>query len=203
MADVDLGGRRLEVRKYKPRRIMSITKVLRGKEYSFETKPGLFSKNEVDQGSELLINTMMIEPHDIVLDLGCGYGAIGLVAANLAHLGKVYMADTDVRAVKFSKLNAKLNTVENVEILASDGFEGMPDIEFNVIVSNPPSHLPKETIREFVEGAMKQLKKGGRVYFVTERRIQPMVQREFERVFGNYEDVASRDQYVVSVAHRR
>lgn len=188
---------------YKPQQNVRFSKVLRGKEYSFDTKPGLFSKNEVDPGSELLINTMIIEPHDIVLDLGCGYGAIGLVAADLAHLGKVYMADTDVRAVTCSKLNAKLNTIENVEILASDGFEGIPDITFDVIVSNPPSHLPKETIREFVEGAVKQLKKGGRVYFVTEKRIQPMVQREFERVFGNYGDVASRDRYVVSVAHRR
>lgn len=177
-----------------------ITATLKGKDFQFETKPGLFSKNEVDAGSKLLIEHMVIKPTDTVLDLGCGYGVIGLVAASAANQGKVYMVDTDIRAVKYSKINASLNKISNVQIVASDGFEELPNIQFDVVVSNPPSHLPKETIIEFIEGARQHLTKGGKLYFVDEKRIKPMIKREFERVFGNYELLSQNSVYVVSAA---
>ena len=177
-----------------------ITTTLRGRNFRFKTKPGLFSKNIVDPGSKLLIEYMVVKSSDTVLDLGCGYGAIGLVAASLANEGKVYMVDTDIRAVKFSKINAFLNKIENVEIIASDGFEELSTMCFDVVLSNPPSHLPKETMIEFIEGAKENLNKGGKLYFVNEKRIQPLVKREFRRVFGNYEWVTQNPQYIVSTA---
>ena len=181
---------------------MRITKLLRDKEYQFETKPGLFSKEQVDAGSELLIETMEIRPTDVVLDIGCGYGPIGLVAANLARDGKVYMVDTDIRAIKYALMNAELNKIKNVEIKASDGFEEVSDITFDLVVSNPPSHVPKETLLEFIQDAKTQLKKNGLILFVTERRIKPLIEREFKRVFGNYEVLATHAQYVVSAAQQ-
>ncbi len=184
------------------RLLMKITKILRDKEYQFETKPGLFSKEQIDAGSELLIETMEIHPTDVVLDIGCGYGAIGLVAANLAKDGKTFMVDTDIRAVKYAKINAELNKIKNVEIKPSDGFEEVSDIKFDLVVSNPPSHVPKETLLEFIQDAKKQLKKNGKLLFVTEKRIKPLIEREFKRVFGNYDVLAARAQYVVSVAHQ-
>ena len=177
-----------------------ITATLRGRNFRFEAKPGLFSKSEVDRGSRLLIEHMHIKSTDTVLDLGCGYDAIGLVAASLANEGKVYMVDTDIRAVKYSKTNASLNKINNVEIIASDGFEELPSIHFDVIFSNPPSHLPKETMIEFIEGAKRELKKGGKLYFVNEKRLKPLIKREFERVFGNYKVVIRDYKYIVSTA---
>jgi 16S rRNA (guanine1207-N2)-methyltransferase len=177
-----------------------ITATLRGNEFRFNTKPGLFSKDEIDAGSRLLIDHMEIRPTDAVIDLGCGYGAIGLVAASLATEGNVYMVDVDIRAVEYSQSNAELNDIKNVKVIASDGFKKVPEIEFDVVVSNPPSHMPKETIIEFIEEAHRRLCKGGRLYFVNERRIRSMIQREFERVFGNYARVAADSQYIVSMA---
>src|SRR3989344_3993019 len=116
---------------------------------------------------------MEIRPTNVVIDLGCGYGVIGLVVASLATEGKVYMVDVDIRGVEYSRSNAELNNIKNVEVIASDGFKQVPEVEFDVVVSNPPSHMPKETIIEFIEGAHKRLRKGGKLYFVNEKRIKP------------------------------
>lgn len=180
---------------------MTIKAILRGKEFVFETKVGFFSKDHVDPGSFLLIENVDVANGDIVVDLGCGYGAVGLSLASLTPKGKVYMVDTDVRAVEYSQRNAKLNQIENVEIIASDGFAKLSKtLKCNLVVSNPPSHTPKETIIEFIEGAKVRLIKGGKLYFVTERRIAPMIKREFMRVFANYDQVATKLQYTLSVA---
>lgn len=177
-----------------------ITAQLRGRDFQFETKPGLFSKDQVDSGSKLLIDSVEVSSNDIVLDIGCGYGVIGLVMATLVNKGKVYLVDTDIRAIKYCKINAKLNGVDNVEIIASDGLEAVPSVQFDIVISNPPSHLPKETMIEFIEDSKKQLKAGGKLYFVNEKRIKPLIKREFMRVFGNHEVVAENSVYVISVA---
>ena len=179
---------------------MRIEAILRGKNYQFETKPGLFSKAEIDGGSQLLIAHMDIGVADVVIDLGCGYGPIGLVAASLASLGKVYMVDTDIRAVKYSRLNAELNNLHNIEVMASDGFESSSGVIFDVVVSHPPTHLPKEIILEFIEGSHRQLRDGGCLYFVTEQRVKSFIKREFLAAFGNYAEVAKGTQHVVSLA---
>lgn len=181
---------------------MDINVEILGRPYTFKTKPGLFSKNEIDPGTLLLIETVEISPSDTVLDLGCGYGPIGIVAAGKAFKGKVYLVDADIRAVKHSEENVKLNNIRNAEVRISDGFDNLKDIEFDLVLSNPPSHMPKETLIEFIEGAFRQLKASGKFYFVTEKRIKPLIKREFERVFGNYEETAQKGVYVVSVARK-
>ena len=179
---------------------MKFQTILSGKEYVFETKTGLFSKNEVDPGTRMLIENVEINPTDIVLDLGCGFGSIGIVAANLANKGKSYMVDVDIRAIKYSQLNAKLNKINNVEILASDGFENLDNLKFDKILSHPPTHAGNETLIEFMEGAKNHLRPDGVLYFVTEKRVKPYINREFERVFGNYQEVASEKDWTLSMA---
>ncbi len=176
---------------------------LRGEHYTFKTKPGLFSHTKLDKGTELLVNIMEIRLGDVVLDLGCGCGVIGIVAAHLARNGKVSMVDTDVRAIKYSKINAELNGITNVEIKASDGFEELDNMQFDVILSNPPNHSPKDTFVEFFEGAKKHLKKNGKLFFVTENRLKPMVKRELERIFGNFEKVASNSEYIIGYSENK
>lgn len=182
---------------------MKVDAVLLGKQYIFETKPGLFSKDKIDSGTQLLIEHMSINKTDSVLDLGCGYGVIGLVAADLASKGIVYMVDTDIRAIKYSKINAKLNNINNVEIIPSDGFDELKGITFDVILSNPPSHTPKETIRELLNGAREQLNPNGKLFFVVERRIKPMYKREVEKAFGDYEEISSGANHVVLLAFNK
>lgn len=143
---------------------------------------------------------MGIQHGDIVLDIGCGYGPIGIVAAALASKGSVYMVDTDIRAVDYTKKNIQLNKVQNAEVYISDGLQTVKDKIFDTILSNPPTHLPKETFIEFIEDSKKQLQGDGKIYFVTEKRLKPLLKREFERVFGNYSQVASGPEHIVGMA---
>lgn len=177
------------------------TQIINGREFIFKTKPGLFSHTKFDSGTKLLIDTMEIRLGDKVLDLGCGYGPIGIVAATLARNNTVYMVDTDIRAVKYAEINAQLNNIQNVEILPSDGFEALNEnLKFDVIVSNPPNHSPKETFIEFFKGAKAHLKKNGKLLFVTERRLTPMVKRELINIFGNFKKKASDSEYIIGLA---
>lgn len=179
---------------------MKFQTTLRGKGYLFETKGGLFSKNEVDPGTRMLIEKMEINPADTVLDMGCGYGPIGIVAASLAKSGKVYMVDVDIRAIKYSQINAELNMADNVEIFGSDGFEKLDGLQFDKIMSHPPTHASNEVLTDFIEGAKEHLKPQGVLYFVTEKRVKPFIRREFERVFGDYEEIASEKEWILSSA---
>lgn len=94
---------------------MKFNVLLRGENYVFETKTGLFSKDRIDDGTKLLIEKMQINPTDTILDLGCGWGPIGIVVTKLANKGKVYMVDIDIRAIKYSQLNAELNNVKKLK----------------------------------------------------------------------------------------
>ncbi len=95
------------------------------------------------------------------------------------------------------------NGVTNVEIVASDGLSSIPnEIKFDVVVSNPPTHQPKETIIEFIEGAYRLLRNGGTLYLVTERRIKPMIEQEVKKVFGCYDLLDSNVQYALSYAQK-
>lgn len=129
--------------------------------YIFETKPGLFSKDRVDLGSGFLIEKMRIKSDDVVLDLGCGYGPIGIVAAKHFNPKMVYLVDTDIRAIKYCERNIELNKIQNAKAVLSDGFENLKGLQFDVVLSNPPSHLPKETILEFLNGSKEHLRLGG------------------------------------------
>lgn len=166
---------------------MRLNVLLRGENFVFETKTGLFSKDRVDDGTRLLIEKMQINPTNTILDLGCGWGPIGISAAKLAYRGKVYMIDTDIRAIKYSLINTKLDNIKNIDIRLSDGFENLGKIKFDVICSNPPSHSANETLIEFMEGSQKQLKNKGKLYLVVEKRISSLIKRELKQVFNNYE----------------
>jgi len=182
---------------------MRINTILRGKKYIFETKLGLFSSNDIDPGTRLLIENMPIDKTDVVLDLGCGYGPVGIVAADLAAKGRVYMVDVDIRAMKYSLINSKLNKVKNVIIKPSDGFEELFGLKFDVVLSNPPSHTHKETIHQFISDAKNYLNSHGELYFVVERRIKPMFKRQLQSVFENYKEVAVGPKHIVVFAYKK
>src|SRR5690606_16616290 len=100
----------------------TVRATLRGQAFVFATDAGVFSKEGIDFGSRLLIETMEVSETDVVLDVGCGYGPIGLSAARLARRGRVTMIDVNERAVRLAEENARANGVDNVEIAQSDLF---------------------------------------------------------------------------------
>ena len=179
-----------------PVKASMIQEWLRGFDLRFETQAGVFSHRELDPGSRLLIDVMRISPTARVLDLGCGYGAIGIVAAKLAVRGSVTLVDSDIRATRLAQRNLELNSVNNAEVILGDGVHDLPPKNrFDVVVSNPPTHSGREVLEDFVAGAYHVLRPRGSLYLVVNRLLS--LRRDVLQVFGN-EEIADRSKgYVV------
>lgn len=170
-------------------------------EFVFHSTWGLFSPREIDAGSRLLIRYMQVNEADVCLDLGCGYGPIGLTMAKLAPQGKVYMVDRDFVAIEYAKKNAELNHVTNCEAFLSNAFSHIPDnLKFDVIASNLPAHVGKELLYLILSDAKKHLKKNGKLYVVTIAGIRAFIKRNFVEVFGNYKKIKQGKNYTVALA---
>jgi 16S rRNA (guanine1207-N2)-methyltransferase len=174
----------------------TIFEQLRGFDLRFETQAGVFSHRELDTGTRLLIGAMRVSPRSHVLDLGCGYGAIGIVAAKLASQGHVTLVDSDIRATRLTERNLALNGIENADVVLGDGFRDLPaKTRYEVIVSNPPTHSGREVLDEMVAGAYKALKPRGQLFLVINRLLS--LRREVEQLFGNSEVVGREKGFVV------
>lgn len=153
---------------------------------TFQSDAGVFSKSGVDFGSKLLIDTMEIPEGDRVLDVGCGYGPIGLSAAILSGpSGSVTMVDLNERALELCRENAKLNGVSNVRILKSDALEEVLDERFGSILTNPPIRAGKATVHRIFEQAYGCLQPGGSLWVVIQKKQgSPSAYAKLEELFG-------------------
>lgn len=177
---------------------------LRGNRFCFHSTWGIFSPDAVDEGSRLLIQNMDISPADMVLDLGCGYGVIGIVAATLAPHGHTHMVDKDFVAVRYAQENAELNHLKNTEGYLSNGFSDISEGRtFHKILSNLPAKVGKEMLSIFVSDAKKHLKPGGKIIVVTVLGLKNTVKYLFEAEFGNWEKVVASKNYIVSYAIKK
>jgi 16S rRNA (guanine1207-N2)-methyltransferase len=166
------------------------------------TQPGVFAHRALDLGTRLLIDAMHVSPTARVLDIGCGYGAIGIVAAKLAPRGEVVLVDSDIRATRLTQRNIELNQVGNATVILGDGVHDLPPkSRFDVVVSNPPTHSGREVLDDMVAGAYKVLKARGQLYLVINRLLS--LQREVEVVFGSSEVVARSKGFVVIRAQKQ
>lgn len=174
---------------------------LRGHNWVFLTDRGVFAADAVDAGTKLLIETMTIHPSDVVLDLGCGYGPVGVVAATLAHRGHVVLVDINERAVGLARENVRRAGLTNADVLLGDGCAPVRGQRFDVIVTNPPIRAGKATVRRLVREAWAQLQSGGRFFFVA-RTAQgaKTLAREVATVFGTVTEMARASGYRVYAA---
>jgi 16S rRNA (guanine1207-N2)-methyltransferase len=174
----------------------TIEATLRGKRVSFVTEAGVFSKREVDYGSRVLIEEMDIPVDADVLDVGCGYGPIGLIAAALASQGTVTMVDVNERAVATAKENAERLGVRNVRILQSDRYEALGEETFDVILTNPPIRAGKSIVHSIFEGAVERLRPGGSLWIVIQKKQgAPSAFSKLEELFGHVREVTKDKGY--------
>ena len=174
---------------------------LHGLDFTFNTTWGLFSPEKIDEGTEMLINAINPKENDVILDLGCGYGAIGVALAKLAPKGKVHMTDKDFVAVEYAKKNAELNNVTNTLSYLSNGFDQIPkETKFDIIVSNLPAKISKEYFWILFAEAQEFLKPSGSLYVVTIAGLKRFIEKNFELIFGNYELLDSKKTYFVAKA---
>jgi 16S rRNA (guanine1207-N2)-methyltransferase len=174
--------------------------LLRGHRFRFHSTWGLFSPRQVDEGSKLLIEHLELNPDDDCLDLGCGYGPIGLSMAALAPAGKTLMVDKDFVAVEYAGKNAALNHLSNCKAILSNGFSRVGLRSFDVIASNLPAKTGKEMLYLYLYDALEHLASGGRVYLVTITGLRRFIQRAAHEVFGNYTKVKQGRSYTVALA---
>ncbi|MED1781117.1 class I SAM-dependent methyltransferase [Brevibacillus fortis] len=146
------------------------TFMLRGNELRFITDAGVFSRDRIDFGSVLLIENMEIDSHARVLDVGCGYGPMGLTAARLAEHGRVTMIDVNERAVNLARRNAEANGIKNVEVRVSDVYSGVQGEQFDVILTNPPIRAGKEIVHRIFAEGYDLLVDGGEMWVVIQKK---------------------------------
>lgn len=173
---------------------------LRGSDFVFHSTWGLFSPRAVDKGTKVLIDQLVVNKYDKCLDLGCGYGQIGVVMAKLAPEGKICLVDKDFVAVKYAKKNVELNGLNNCEVLLSNAFSHLGDKKFDLIASNLPANVGKELLYIILSDAYAHLNKGGRLYVVTIAGLRKFIKRYFVEVFGNYKKVKQSSGYAVALA---
>lgn len=173
--------------------------VLRDHSFRFKTDLGVFSKAEVDFGSRLLTDTF-VEPSVAgpVLDVGCGYGPIGLSIAKDFPERQIHMIDVNLRAISLAQENAELNNLTNVEIYESEVFNRVNESGFAAIVTNPPIRAGKVVVHQILEQSYLHLVSGGQLWVVIQKKQgAPSAQHKMKEVFGNVETVAKKKGYYI------
>ncbi|MCM3387679.1 class I SAM-dependent methyltransferase [Ureibacillus chungkukjangi] len=171
---------------------------LLGNSFLFETDSGVFSKSEVDFGSRVLIEAFQNpEIEGTILDVGCGYGPIGLSIAKQNPERTVYMMDINERAVALSKKNAQLNGIQNVRIFESDGLASVEEgLQVAAILTNPPIRAGKETVFKIYDGAFEKLSIGGELWIVIQKKQgAPSTMNHLEEKFAEVEVVEKKKGY--------
>ena len=159
---------------------------------------GLFSPRDIDDGSRLLLDHIEIRPEHDCLDLGCGYGVLGLCMSKAAAAGQTLMVDKDFVAVEYAEKNRQHNQISNASCLLSNGFNQIPQRKFDVIVSNIPAKVGKEMLYIYLFDALTYLKPGGSFYIVTITGLRQFFKRGFHEVFGNYDKLKQGKTYTVA-----
>jgi len=176
---------------------------LAGRRFRLESTWGLFSPREIDEGTRLLLDYVDIAPEADCLDLGCGYGPIGLSLAARAPRGQTLMLDKDFIAVEFANRNAMLNGLGNARAQLSNGFDQVdPALRFDLIASNIPAKVGKELLALLLHDAYLRLRPGGCLYLVTINGLRQFMKRNLNEVFGNYDKLKQGAHYTVAMAQR-
>jgi len=177
-----------------PHDIKTITYKFRDVSLELYTDTGVFSKDKVDYGSDVMIKSLPGLSGSI-LDLGCGYGVIGLSIAKANPAAHVTMVDINQRAVDLTAMNIERNGIKNAEAFVSDGFQNVNGL-YNAIISNPPIRAGKSVIYPLFEESIKYLNPNGSLYLVIQKKqgAKSAVEKLIS-VFGNCEVINKQGGY--------
>ncbi|MDD6883429.1 MAG: methyltransferase [Eubacteriales bacterium] len=167
---------------------------------NFETREGLFSPAAPDRGSMAMLRLAQFRPGMRVLDLGCGWGLVGVLAAKACGAENVAMCDVDPVAVDAARQNCAENGVENVRIYLSDGLAAVDETGFDLILSNPPYQSDFAVAKRFLEKGFNRLAMHGRFLMVTKRR--EWYKKKMIAVFGGVR-IHEVDGYFIFEAQKR
>lgn len=170
----------------------------RGHELELHTDAGVFSRGGLDRGTELLLEALDLGPCELILDLGCGYGVVGIVAAKTSEGGHVILADVNERAVVLARRNLAANEVKNAEVRTGDLYEPVAGLAFDHIVSNPPIRAGRRVVDRIVAEAPAFLHEGGQLWLVVRtKQGADAIRGRMAATFGNAEIVRRGSGYKV------
>ena len=166
----------------------------RGNELTFISDIGVFSKERIDYGSRALLDAMDIkENQKSLLDVGCGYGTLGVSLAKVYPWLSVEMVDVNERAVLLSNKSIAANGIKNAKAYVSSVYENVEGT-YDVIISNPPIRAGKKVVHEILEKAYEHLNDQGELIVVIQKKQgAPSAKTKMEEVFGNCE-IINRDK---------
>jgi 16S rRNA (guanine1207-N2)-methyltransferase len=173
----------------------------RSRLFEFLTASGVFSRTRIDLGTRLLVESMVLPENGLVLDLGCGYGPVGIAAAAFNPNLQVVMTDVNERAVWLARENAKRNGVENVKVRQGFLYEPVEDMKFEVVLSNPPITAGMKTVMPLIEQAPQHLAKEGTLQIVVRSKVSgKRLTNLMAETFGNVKVLARKSGYRVLIS---
>ena len=178
---------------------MIIKEELHGQELTLDTGNYYFSPTSIDKGTSFMLSKVTVTQDDKALDLGCGYGVVGIWLRKCG-CGDVVMCDISEEGVELSRSNLERNGIEGIRVIKSDGLKEVPDSDFTLILSNPPYHTDFSVAKSFIEDGFRKLRIGGRMIMVTKRL--DWYKNKLASVFGGVR-VREIDGYHVFEAERR
>jgi 16S rRNA (guanine1207-N2)-methyltransferase len=165
-----------------------ITINIKNIDMKFNTSNEVFSPQNIDKGTLA------------ILDLGCGYGTVGILSAKIAGGANVVMSDIDENAIELARENISMNNVIGVKLYKSDGFKDIDEKDFTLIFSNPPYHMDFSVPKEFIEKGFNRLAIGGKMYMVTKRK--EWYKNKLISIFGGVK-ITEKDGYYVFMAEKK
>lgn len=147
-------------------------------EFKFDIANTLFSTFDLDHGTDILIRAIIPAKPKSILDIGCGYGPLGIMLAKVNPQAEVTMVDRDLLAVRYSAANIKKNNISNTTVIGSLGMEQLNGKTFDLIVSNIPAKIGDEAItQEFILDPYNHLNPGGEYWFVIVKALNHLIPR--------------------------
>ncbi len=177
---------------------------LRDKSFEFLTASSVFSIKRVDLGTRVLIESMVLPETGCVLDVGCGYGAVGISAAVFNRRLRVVLTDVNRRAVILARQNAEKNHAHNVEVRHGNLYEPVQDLSFDCILSNPPVSAGMDVVEAIIRNAPQILNPNGTLQMVVRSKIgKKTLPQIFTETFGNFQILSIKSGYRVLVGQKQ
>jgi 16S rRNA (guanine1207-N2)-methyltransferase len=140
---------------------------LLGREIELETRPGVFSHGELDDGARALAEAAPVREDSRVIDLGCGSGTIGIIAALAAPRGKALLVDSQPRSVQAARAAAVRNGASNALVILAEDLGAAAEGSFDLVLANPPYYADHRITEHFAREGFRALRTGGEILLVT------------------------------------
>lgn len=170
----------------------------KGVNVSLNSDLGVFSKDRIDFGSNVLLNSLdELEGVETILDIGCGYGVLGICIAKKYPNKNITMVDVNERCISLTKENINNNKLKNAECFISDVCKNVSSV-YDMVISNPPIRAGKVVVNRVIEEGYQRLAKGGSIWVVIQKKQGgPSLEKRMEEVFGNVETVNKEKGYYI------